>query len=304
MKLMKVAVIGLGSMGMGIAKSLVAKGFAVAGVDPEVSRRQEFERAGGQSFSQADRAATGADAAVVAVVNAAQTNTALFDENGAIAQIKPAGCVISCATMAPSDARSLAARCAEAGIHYLDAPLSGGAAKARSGELTIMASGSAEAFAAARPVLDAMATAVYELGDQPGQGSAFKIVNQLLAGIHIAAACEAIAFAKKLELDIDRVYDVITRSAGNSWMFENRVPHILSGDYTPLSAVNIFTKDLGIVSDIARQATFPLPMATSALQLFLMTAAAGMGGDDDASVARLYAQISGIQLPQGEAEPS
>ena len=127
------------------------------------------------------------------------------------------------------------------------------------------------------------------------------MINQHLAGIHIAAACEAIAFAKKLGLDLSKVYEVITASAGNSWMFENRVPHILDDDYTPKSAVNIFTKDLGILSDMARAESFPTPLAASALQMFLMTAASGMGRDDDASVARLYAKIAGVDLGGGKA---
>jgi 3-hydroxyisobutyrate dehydrogenase len=142
-----------------------------------------------------------------------------------------------------------------------------------------------------------MAQTVYRLGDSVGIGSSFKIVNQLLAGVHIAAACEAITFAASLGLDISRVFDVITKSAGNSWMFENRIPHVLAGDYTPMSAVSIFTKDLGIVSDLGRRQKFPLPVTSAALQLFVMTEAAGMGRDDDSSVARLLAGISGLTLP-------
>ena len=158
-----------------------------------------------------------------------------------------------------------------------------------------MASGSALAFAAARPALDMVAETVYTLGDEAGIGTSFKIVNQLLAGVHIAAACEAISFAKRLGLDLAKVYEVITKSAGNSWMFENRVPHVLEEDYAPRSAVGIFTKDLGIVGDIARELRFPTPMAGEALQLFLMTAAAGMERDDDASVARLYDRIVDVK---------
>src|SRR5205823_8060778 len=159
------------------------------------------------------------------------------------------------------------------------------------------ASGSPAAFAKARAALDAMAAKLYELGDRPGAGAAFKMINQLLAGVHIAAACEAITFAARQRLDLRRVYEVITASAGNSWMFEDRVPHVLDGDYRPRSAVDIFTKDLGIVLDIARAEKFPVPMASAALQLFLMTASAGMGRDDDASVARLFGRISGLELP-------
>ena len=161
-----------------------------------------------------------------------------------------------------------------------------------------MASGSPEAFARARPVLDAIAAKVYELGDSVGVGASFKMVNQLLAGVHIAAACEAITFAAKLGLDLAKVYEVIAASAGNSWMFENRVPHILDGDYSPRSAVAIFTKDLGIVSDMGRREKFPLPVAATALQMFLMTAAANMERDDDASVARMIAGLTGVRLPE------
>jgi 3-hydroxyisobutyrate dehydrogenase len=123
------------------------------------------------------------------------------------------------------------------------------------------------------------------------------MINQLLAGVHIAAACEAMAFAAKQGLDLRRVYEVITKSAGNSWMFENRVPHILDADYAPKSAVDIFVKDLGIVQDMARAEKYPVPVAAAALQMFLMASGAGMGRDDDASVARLYAQVSGAKLP-------
>jgi 3-hydroxyisobutyrate dehydrogenase len=231
------------------------------------------------------------------VVNAAQTEAVLFGEHGAAAAM-PAGAVfVSSATMDPAVARRLGARLEASGRLYLDAPMSGGAARAAEGQLTMLCSGSAAAFATARPALAAMAAKVYELGPEAGQGAAFKMINQLLAGVHIAAACEAIAFAAKQGLDLRRVYEVITASAGNSWMFENRVPHVLDGDYAPKSAVEIFVKDLGIVQDMARGARFPAPMAATALQMFLAAAGAGMGRDDDASVARVYARLSGATLP-------
>jgi putative dehydrogenase len=200
--------------------------------------------------------------------------------------------------MDPDVARKLAARLTAMGRHYLDAPISGGAQRAAEGALTILASGSDAAFAKAQPALDAMAAKVYALGDAPGTGAAFKMINQLLAGAHIAVACEAITFAAKQGLDIRKVYEVITASAGNSWMFENRVPHVLDGDYAPRSAVDIFVKDLGIVQDMARGAKFPVPMAAAALQLFLMASGSGMGREDDASVARVYAGLTGTALPE------
>jgi putative dehydrogenase len=297
-----VAVVGLGSMGLGMARSLVRADLAVRGFDISADALTALETAGGGAAKSPADAAAGADIAVVVVVNAAQTETVLFGENGVVSAMKPGSVVIACATISPSEAKRFAARVEQAGLLYVDGPISGGSKKAETGQLTFMASGSSAAFAAARPALDAMAGTVYELGDQPGIGSSFKIVNQLLAGVHIAAACEAITFAKSLDLDISRVFDVITKSAGNSWMFENRIPHVLEGDYTPHSAVAIFTKDLGIVSDIGRQTKFPLPIASAAMQLFIMTEAAGMGRDDDSSVARLLAKIAGLKLPGMEDE--
>lgn len=293
----RVGVIGLGSMGLGMALSLRRAGFDVAGCDvtPEAVSRLVAE--GGRSAASPAEAAAGADAVVSVVVNATQTETILFGPKG-VAETLPKGAVfISSATMDPDVARRLAKQLEASGRLYLDAPISGGAQRAAQGELTILASGSSAAFARAKPALDAMSAKLYELGDQPGQGAAFKMINQLLAGVHIAAASEAIAFAAKQGLDIAKVYEVITASAGNSWMFENRMPHVLEGDYTPRSAVDIFVKDLGIIQDMARTAKFPVPVSAAALQMFLMTSAAGMGRDDDASVARMYARVTGTKLP-------
>ena len=292
------AVIGLGSMGFGMAESLRRAGFDVAGFDVTEANVTRFVAGGGRGAGSPAEAAAGAEVVIAVVVNAAQTEAVLFGEGGC-AEAMPEGAVfVASATMAPEVARALGARVEAGGRHYLDAPMSGGAARAATGELTFLASGSAAAFGKARAALDAMAGTVYELGDAPGVGAGFKMVNQLLAGVHIAAACEAMAFAARQGLDLARVYEVITKSAGNSWMFENRVPHILEGDYQPRSAVDIFTKDLGIVLDMARGAKFPVPVAGAALQMFLMTAAAGMGRDDDASVARLFAQVAGLELPK------
>jgi 3-hydroxyisobutyrate dehydrogenase len=298
----KVVVIGLGSMGLGVAGSLIRAGHAVTGCDVSEEAKSRLTALGGRTAPTPAEAAAEADAVVVVVVNAAQTEAVLFGADGAIGAMRPGTVVISSATMAPAEARNFAAQAEAKGVLYLDAPISGGSAKAGEGRLTVMASGSNAAFEAARPALDAMADMVYELGDAAGIGSSFKIVNQLLAGVHIAAACEAITFAKSLDLDISRVFDVITRSAGNSWMFENRIPHVVEGDYRPKSAVSIFTKDLGIVSDIGRSRKFPLPVASAALQLFIMTEAAGMGKDDDSSVARLLARIAGLTLPGMEED--
>jgi 3-hydroxyisobutyrate dehydrogenase len=292
----KMAVIGLGSMGFGMAASLSRKGFDVAGADVSAEAVQRFA-AHGRGAGSAAEAAENATVLVTVVVNAAQTRSVLFGPDGAADALPARAVIVSSATMSPKDAEALAAEAEARNLLYLDAPISGGARRAAEGALTILASGSDAAFAKAQPALDAMAVKLYRLGDKPGIAAAFKMVNQLLAGVHIAAACEAITFAKRLGLDIGKVYEVITAAAGNSWMFENRIPHVLEGDYTPRSAVDIFTKDLGIVLDMSRDTKFPTPIAGQAFQIFMMTAAAGMGRDDDSSVARLYAEIAGLELP-------
>jgi 3-hydroxyisobutyrate dehydrogenase len=190
---------------------------------------------------------------------------------------------------------------AERGLWLIDAPVSGGPTKAAAGEMTVMASGRPEAFAAAGDVLDAIAGKVYRLGDQAGIGSTVKMVNQHLAGIHIAAACEAMALGLRAGADPKQLFEVISHSAGSSWMFENRMPHILAGDYAPKSAVSIFVKDLGIVLDAARALEFPLPLAAAAHQLYLATTAAGHGGEDDSAVIKFYAALAGLALPKAAA---
>ncbi len=292
-----VAVIGLGSMGQGIAQSLLRAGFTVTGYDIDAQATARLAAAGGALAASPAAAAQGAGVVVVVVVTAAQTEAVLFGADGAAASMLPQGVILSSATMSPAEAGRLAAQADARNLHYLDAPISGGAARAATGGLTVMASGSEAAFDRAAPALAALAQKVYRLGAAPGIGAAFKIINQLLAGVHIAAACEAITLARRLDLDIAKVYEVITASAGNSWMFENRMPHVLAGDYTAHSAIDIFAKDLGIVSEIGRERRFPLPIAAGALQMFLMASAAGMGRDDDSSVARLIAQITGLDLP-------
>lgn len=287
----RVAVIGLGSMGSGMALSLLRAGFAVAGFDVNTAAVARFVEAGGTGAESPAAAAEGASVVVSVVLSGAQTEAVLFGEGGCAAAMAPGSVFVSSATMAPSVARDLAARLEARGVGYLDAPISGGAQRAAEGALTVLVSGVPEALASAEKALDAMAAKVFRLGDAVGTAAGMKIVNQLLAGVHIAAAAEAMAFADAHDLDLRTVYEVITASAGNSWMFENRVPHILDEDYAPRSATDIFVKDLGIVLDIARTDRIPVPLASTALQSFVMTSAAGMGRDDDASVYRLYRSI-------------
>ncbi len=292
-----VGVIGLGSMGMGSALALHEAGFDVIGYDVSAAAREKFSAAGARVAENPAAVAAAADIIFVVVVNSDQVDAVLFGLDSVSTTMAAGGLVIQCATVAPSYARSLGKRLAEKQLELLDAPISGGSVKARQGKLSVMASGTPENFARAAAVLETVAEKVYRLGDAPGVGSSVKLVNQHLAGVHIAAAAEAMALGISMGLDPATLYEVITNSAGNSWMFENRVPHILAGDYTPHSAVDIFVKDLGIVHTTGREQTLPLPLAATALQQFTAASSAGHGREDDSAVIKVYEHLSNLKLP-------
>ena len=290
-----VGVIGLGAMGLGVARSLLRAGFRAHACDVRREVLAAFAAEGGIACATPAELGAACEVVLTLVVNAEQTEAVLLGEHGAAGAMRAGSVVIASSTVAPEFAESLAARLEAMGIGMIDAPVSGGAAKAASGQMTVMAAGAPQNFAKVEDVFKAIAQKVYRLGDAPGAGSKVKMINQLLAGVHIAAAAEAMAMGIRSGADPAVLYDVICNSAGSSWMFQNRVPHILAGDYTPLSAVNIFVKDLGIVLDTAKKAAFPLPLTCAAHQMFLAAAAAGRGGEDDAAVVKNF---PGIELPR------
>lgn len=296
----KTAVVGLGSMGYGIASSLLRGGHETYGFDINEAQVERFQNEGGSKGALKDIAPE-LDALVIVVLNAAQTQDVLFGDNGVAANLKAGSTVMACATVPPEFARSMEEKCNALGLHYLDAPISGGSVKAANGQLSIMASGKPEVFEAAQPVLDATAETVFRLGDAAGAGSAMKAVNQLLAGVHIATMAEALTFGMTQGVEPDKFLEVISKCAGTSWMLENRAPHIVEGDYTPHSSVNIWPKDLGIVLDIAKSANFDAPISQAAFNQFKEAADMGLGGEDDAAVAKVYAKQVGVDLPKGNS---
>ena len=289
-----IGVVGLGAMGLGMAQSLRRAGHQVHVFDIREAVAQAFAKEGGVACASPAELATSCKVIISVVVNASQTEGVLFGENGCAGSMKPGSVFVMCSTVDPNWSVALEARLAKQGILYLDAPISGGAAKAASGEMTMMTAGSPQAYAACEALLNAMAAKVYKLGDSAGAGSKVKIINQLLAGVHIAAAAEAMALGLREGVDPAALYEVITHSAGNSWMFENRMAHVLAADYTPLSAVDIFVKDLGLVLDLARASKFPLPLSSTAHQMFMQASTAGFAKEDDSAVIKIF---PGITLP-------
>lgn len=293
-KIQSVGVIGLGSMGMGAAKSCVRAGLDVYGIDLNTQALETLKASGAKAVSSnVLEFAEQLDSVLVLVVNARQVNAVLFD-SGFAAALKPNTPVMVSATISADDAKQIEAKLIEHQLLMLDAPVSGGAIKAEAGEMTIMASGSAEVFEKLAPVLDATAAKVYNIGEAIGLGATVKIIHQLLAGVHIAAGAEAMALAARADIPLDLMYDVVTNAAGNSWMFENRMKHVVDGDYSPKSMVDIFVKDLNLVSDTAKELQFPLPLSSAALNMFVSASNAGFGKEDDSAVIKIF---NGIDLP-------
>jgi len=294
----KVGLIGLGAMGSGMASCLRRAGFDLYVFDVRQDLARQFCEAGGTACKSIKELGSICDVVVSVVVNAAQTEEVLFGSltiPGLVDSLKPQSVFVMCSTVDPNISIAFESRLAEKNILYVDAPISGGAAKAASGEMTMMTSACASAYEQVNPILDAMSGTVYRLGDKAGIGSKVKVINQLLAGVHIAAAAEAMALGLREGVDAHALYEVITHSAGNSWMFENRMAHVLAANYEPLSAVDIFVKDLGIVLDMARASKFPLPLSSTAHQMFMQASTAGFAKEDDSAVIKIF---PGIELPK------
>ncbi len=290
----RVGLIGLGAMGAGMAGSLRRAGCDVHVCDVREGVAAAFAKDGGVACASVAQLAATCAVVISVVVNVVQTEAVLFGAGGAAAAMGPGATFVMCSTVDPNVSIAFETRLEAMGLHYVDAPISGGAAKAASAQMTVMAAAKPAAWAAAEPFLNAMAGKVYRLGDTAGNGSKVKIINQLLAGVHIAAAAEAMALGLREGVDANALYEVITHSAGNSWMFENRMAHVLAADYTPLSAVDIFVKDLGLVLDTARASKFPLPLASTAHQMFMQASTAGFAKEDDSAVIKIF---PGITLP-------
>jgi 3-hydroxyisobutyrate dehydrogenase len=292
----EIGFVGLGAMGTGMAVNLLEAGFAVTGCDRRAAATEALVEAGGKAAASPAEAAKDAGLLFVMVVNDAQVEDVLFGQDGALSTLAPGSTVVLSSTVPAAFVRDLGTRLAERSVHLLDAPVSGGAVGAEGGTLTIMASGSAEAFAAADAALDACAKQVHRLGDQPGIGSTVKAVNQLLAGVNLVTAAEGMAFGVALGADPKVLFEVIKDAAGGSWMFGNRVPHMLDDDFTPRSAVDIWAKDLALVLDTGRSLRMPLPMAAAAFQVVMMAAAQGLGAIDDAAFVKVYEEFTGRKI--------
>jgi putative dehydrogenase len=287
-----IAFAGLGSMGLPMAKNLLAAGHRVRGIDLNPLALAALSEAGAEPATGAADAARGVDVLILMVVNAAQAEQVLFGDD-ALQAMEEDGIVCLMATCPPSAVERIAARVSAAGRRFVDAPVSGGSAGAIAGSLTIMAACERATFEAVQPVFEGIGQRIFHVGERPGQGATVKAVNQLLCGVHIAVVAEAFALAAKVGVDLPVLLEIMSGSAASSWMLKDRGPRMLQAEPEVSSAVDIFVKDLGIVLEAGRDAQAALPIAAVAHQLFLAASGRGEGRTDDSQVIRSYYALNG-----------
>ena len=284
-----VAVLGLGAMGLPMATNL-AERFPVRGFDVVAERRALAARAGVVPTGTAAEAVAGADVVLIAVRDRAQLEQLLFGETGIAPRMRRGAVVLLTSTVGVAGVRAVAPRLAEAGLGLVDAPVSGGPARAGDGDLLVVVGADDDAWAAAEDVLEVMASTLVRVGDAPGDGQAMKTVNQLLCGVHIAAAGEALALARALGLDAEVALKALMSGAASSFMLGDRGPRMLqvydedAGSAEVRASLNTFVKDMVIVTSAAKGAGLSTPVAAAAEQLYLQGAARGLGDRDDSSI--------------------
>ena len=290
----RLAFMGLGAMGAPMAKSLLSAGFELCVFDVREENTEPLTEMGATDAGSPREVAENADAVFLMVVDAGQTEAALFGENGAAEALAPGAAVVLMSTVGPEPVRQLDARLSERQLRLLDAPVSGGVARAGRGDLLIMAGGPEDLFGELRPALDAMGSTVVHCGSSAGDGQSVKLVNQLLCGIHIAAAGEALAYAEALGLDPEPVYETIRHGAAGSFMLEDRGRRMLDREFLPpKSALDIFVKDMGLVRGAAAERDFATPLSDAAHLLYETGASLGFGREDDSGVLRVFEEGMG-----------
>jgi 3-hydroxyisobutyrate dehydrogenase len=289
---MRVGFVGLGAMGTPMAINLVKAGHTVRGFDLRPGAADALVAAGGRAADSPVDAAREAELLWLMVVSGEQAESVLFD--GGAAAALPQGAIVGMGcTQAPAHAVRTAERLHAMGLHALDAPVSGGTKGANAASLTLMCSGEEAVIARARPVLEAMGSRIFDCGRAPGMGSTAKMINQLLCGVHIAAAAEAMHLAERAGVSTATMHEIVSVSAGNSWMWGDRGPRMMQAHPPVTSAVDIFVKDLGIVLGEGRALKAGLPLSAAAMQMFLAASGLGHGAADDSQVIRAYRALNG-----------
>jgi len=281
-----VGVIGTGAMGIGVVASLKRGGITTHARDIRPEAQSAAAALGATCHPDPASLARASDIAIVLVVDAAQIDTVLFGDGGAAGALREGGIVVVSSTVAPDYIEALAPRLAAHGVTLVDGPVSGGPKRAADGTMTIMLAGPTDALARCDPVIACIAGRAFRVGSTPGDAAKFKIVNNLLAAVNLAAGAEALALAVRAGLDPRQVVDVINASSGGSWIFADRMPRALAGDYAPRAATRILTKDVSIAADFAARLGVGATFADAAREAFRGAVAAGFGDEDDAAICK------------------
>ncbi|MCB1886209.1 MAG: NAD(P)-dependent oxidoreductase [Rhodocyclaceae bacterium] len=280
----RTGIVGIGNMGLAMALNLLERGLPVGVRDLRDAPERVAADAGARVFASPAQMAAEVDLLILVVVDADQVGSILFGTDGAAAHLAPGSVVMVCSTVSPEDMAGWAERLGERGIDFIDGPISGGPARARDGSMTLMASGAATALDLARPVLAALASRVVAVGSRVGDGTRAKLMNNLLAGIHLAAAAEAFALAEHLGLDARTLLKITASSSGQSWIQQDRMSRALADDFEPRAECRILTKDLSLAMACAASAGFRTPLGDAALAQFRQACADGLSARDDGAL--------------------
>lgn len=292
-------VVGLGDMGSGLAKNLIAAGFETSGFDLSEKRMQAFEALGGRPASSVADVGAHAEIVFVMVMNGAQAHQVIIgDENspGLVSTMTPGGVVMLTATIKAHEARDIAEAIKDTGIHLVDSPVSGGFPGAQGGTLTLMAAGTDAAFDKARPAMEAVGKTIHRAGDEVGMGQTVKACLQSLIGGVFAATFEAAALAAKAGVSGQVLHDVCTTSSAGSTVVKTALENIIDRKFEGTgSHINTMYKDLTIAMDLARDLGVPLFTASTAMQLFQAGKTKHPDGDNWV-VTRISEDIVGAEL--------
>jgi L-threonate 2-dehydrogenase len=286
----RVAIVGVGNMGGAIAQRILDQRWPVQVYDIDAAKMTALQALGATPRTDAAHAAMGCGVLIVCVVDAAQTEDVLFGAKGAAPVMRAGQSVLLCPTISPSEVEGFARRLAEMGVSAIDAPMSGGPARARDGTMSLMVACDEAAFERQRAVIEIMSNKVFRVGDKPGDGARTKLVNNLLAGINLAGAAEVMAMARRMGLDLGRTLDVIEQSSGQSWIGTDRMRRAIAGDYEPRAHVTLLQKDTRLAVEAGRAVGFEGPLGPAAHAVFARAAEAGFAGLDDAALFRLLSE--------------
>ena len=286
----RVGIVGVGNMGGAMAARLLEAGWPVQVCDIDSARTRAVVQLGAQLRDTPAQCAAGCAALIVCVVDAAQTEDVLFGAAGAATALQPGQDVLLCPTIAPQDVERFAARLAGQGVAAIDAPMSGGPVRARDGSMSLMLACDDAVFERQHALIGTLSSKLFRISARPGDGARTKLVNNLLAGINLVGAAEAIALAERLGLAPQQALAVIEQSSGQSWIGSDRMRRAIAGDFEPRAHMTLLEKDTRLALQAAAAAGFDGPLGAAAHAVFARACDSGLDSRDDGALLQLLRQ--------------